>query len=267
MIPMALPMIVLGAALAQVPQGPHPQGVEHIALDMNVEVTSLLGQKLYRTPAEGDELRQLQANLAEADKNAAAKPDDPAVHVQRAEALAALWLYHDAVQAYTKAISLTPTDRDLFSHRANMFILLRQFDQAKMDYEQATAIGPKVADGWIGLGIAHCLRQKFEDAVKAFTEAEGCPMTDGQKKVAGNLKTLAQRRLGKPADPAAPEWTWMNPYEAGVDKLLAGDKPGALAAWHAIANNLADWPMLPHIFAEAEIAAIEGNKKMKAITF
>ncbi len=264
MIPMVLPLIVLGAALAQ---GPHPQDVDKIALDMNIEVVSLLGKNLYRTPAEGDALKALEASLAEAEKNAAAQPDNPAAHVERAQALGALWRYHDAVQAYTKAISLTPTDSELFAHRANIFILIRQFDQAKMDYEQATAIAPQIANGWIGLGIAHYLRHKFEDAAKAFAEAGRLPVNDGEKKVLGFLSNLTQRRLGKPADASAPAWEWMTPYASGLDKLLAGDQPGALQAWHAIADNAADWPMLPHIAAEAEIAAIEGRKKMKAVTF
>ncbi len=264
MISFALPMIMLGAALAQ---GPHPQGVEKNVLDMNVELVSLLGQKLYRTPAEGDALKALESALAEAEKHAEAQPDNAAVHVERAQALGALWRYHDAAQAYTKAISLAPADSELFSHRGNIFILLRQFDQAKMDYEQATAIAPQIANGWLGLGITHYLRQKFEDAAKAFAEASRLPMMDAEKDVAGFWSELTQRRLGKPANASAPGWAWMTAYVAGLDRLLAGDKPGALVAWHTIADNAADWPMLPHITAEADIAALEGSKKMKAITF
>jgi len=261
---LALPMVMLGAVLAQ---GPHPQGVEHIVLDMNVEAVSLLGQKLYRTPAEGEALTSLEASLAEAEKNAAAKPDDPLTHVEHAKALGGMWRYHDAVQAYTKAVSLTPTDGELFARRANIFILIRQFDQAKIDFEQSTAIAPQVANGWIGLGIANYLRQKFEEAAKAFEKAGSLPMSGDERTVNGFWTNLTQRRLGKPGDPNAPMWDWMKDYVAGVDKFLAGDKAGALHAWHAMTDNLADWPILPHICAEADVAALEGSKKMKAVAF
>lgn len=259
---LALSLIIAAAALAQ---GPSPQGVKHIALDMSVESVSLLGQKLYRTPAEGEALQKLEAALAEAEKHVAAQPDNPEVHLEHAKALSDLWRFHDAAQAYTKVISLSPDNAMGYAHRGNMFVLLRLFDQAKIDWEQAAATDPKSAEHQNGLGLSNYLRQKFAEADKNFEDALTLSPTDGQKKVAAFMHNLTQQRLGKPADPATPEWTWMLPYAAGVDKLLAGDQAGALAAWHAIADNLALWPMLPNIMAEAEIAALEGQKKMKPL--
>ena len=258
---LALSLVLMGAALAQ---GPHPQGVKHIVLDMNVEVVSLLGEKLYRTPAEGEDLEKLEAALAEAEKHAAAQPDNPAVYTELAQAYGGLWRYHDAAQAYTKVISLTPTDADAFAHRATAFIALRLFDQAKNDFEHATAIAGDTGDNWLGLGVAHYLRQNFEEADRAFDEALSRPLPDEKKPVAGFWKNLTQRRLGKPVDPAAPRWEWMMPYVGGVDKLLAGDKDGALQTWHALIDN-PNWPFLTNVVAEVEIAALEGKKKMKPL--
>ncbi len=259
---LALSLIIAGAALAQ---GPHPQGVKHIVLDMNVECVSLRGEKLYRTPAEGEELKKLEAALAEAEKHVAAQPDNPAVHLEHAEALSKLWRYHDAAQAYTKVISLSPDDAKAYAHRGNMFVLLRLFDQAKIDWEQAAAIDPTSAEHRIGMGLSNYLRQKFAEADKNFEDALALSPNDNQKKVAAFMHNLTQQRLGKPADPATQEWTWMMPYAAGLDKLLAGDKTGALADWHAIADDLKQWPMLPNIMAESEIATLEGLKKMKPL--
>jgi len=259
---LALSLIIAGAALAQ---GPHPQGVKHVVLDMNVEAVSLLGQKLYRTPAEGEELKKLEATLAEAEKHVAAQPDSPAVYLELAKAHEGLWRYHDAAQAYTKVIALSPDDPDAYAHRGNMFVLLRLFDQAKNDFEHATAKAPQTPSHKLGLGLANYLRHKFEEADKAYVEALALALTDDEKEIAGFMRNLTQRRLGKPADPTAPNWESMSAYAAGLDKLLAGDQAGALAAWHKIADDLTRWPMLPNIMAESEIAALEGLKKMKPL--
>jgi tetratricopeptide (TPR) repeat protein len=267
MIPMALPFIVWGVALAQAQQ----HTPEKIALDMNVEVVSLLGHKLYRTPATGDALKKLEATLAEADKQTAAQPDNPAAHLARAQALGALWRYHDAVAAYTKVISLAPTNSEAFAHRGNIFVLLRLFGQAKNDFEQAVAIAPGDPNARVGLGMTHYLRQKFEDADKAFVEAQRLPLTPELKRIADFWQRLAQRRLGKTDLPAeapgqVPPFS-MGPYVEGLDKFLANDRPGAVAAWRKMADSPSDWPVIGHIAAEAEIAAIEGSKKMRVVTF
>jgi len=273
MVPMALPLILLGAALAQ---GPHPQGVEKIVLDMNVEVTSLLGQKLYRAPAEGDELKTLEATLAENEKKAEAQPDDLGVHVERAQALGMLWRYHDAVQAYTKAISLAPTDGTLFARRGNVFVILRQFEQATNDFQHATTLAPANSAGWKGLGIAHYLMRNFEDAEKAIAEALRLETVDHvENAYIDQWAEIIDIRLGQPQAPNTMRrsgiLSYIDPsrerYLAGLKTLLAGDKVAAVAEWRDLVSSEPNWANLNVVAAEAEIAAIEGSKKMKAATF
>jgi tetratricopeptide (TPR) repeat protein len=260
MLNISLALAVFASALAQVQSPHHTPG--KMALDMNVECVSLLGENLYRTPAEGDALKKLEAALAEADKHAAAQPDNPAVHIARGQALAGLWRYHDAAQAYTRVIALATSDAEAFARRGNMFFLLRLFDQAKIDFEHATALAPQTAAHWIGVGMSDYLRGKYAEAEKAFAQAQQTAASDEEKTISGFWENLTQRRLGQPAAADAPMWPWMSDYAAGVDKLLAGDQPGALESLRQLADDSADWPMLPHIAAEAEIAAITGSKKM-----
>lgn len=259
---MPLTVALIGAAIS------HAHAADHappkMALDMNVECVSLLGENLYRTPAEGAELKVLEGQLAEAQKNADAQPENPAVHLARGQALAALWRYHDAAQAYTKAIALAPQSAgEAYSRRANSFLVLRLFDLAKIDYEQSVAVAPETATSWLGLGITNYLRQQFEAADRAFTKALELPLSDEERPVAGFWKELTNRRLGKPANTAAPTWPFMSEFSAAADKLVARDEAGALQAFRDIvASN--EWPVLPRIAAESEIAAIEGSKKMRS---
>ncbi len=272
MIAMVLPLIVLGVALAQ---GPHPQGVEKIALDMKVELVSLLGQKLYATPTTGDALKKLEAAFADATKNATAQPGNPAAHVELGRALEALWKYHDAAQAYTKAISLSPADGALFALRGHVFIVLRQFEQAKNDFQHATTLSPQLSDTWKGLGIANYLTQKFDDADKALAEAMRVETDNGGKAYIDRWVEVVDIRLARPQDPTGYRISGilstldmiLMKYTGGLKKFVSKDKNGALADWHALVDSTPNWTELGVVAAEAEIAAIEGSKKMKAVTF
>ncbi len=262
MLNFSLVVAVVAAALAQTPSQQHIPS--KIALDMNVECVSLLGENFYRTPAEGEALKKLEAALSDAQKHAEAQPDNPALHIALGQALGGLWRYHDAAQAYSKAIALDPGNAEAFARRGNVFILLRQFSQSANDYKHAVALAPESGQHQIGLGMALYLDRKFAEADEVFARALSSPLAEAEKPVAGFWKELTQRRLGGAPNPDAPVWPFMAEYAVGVEKLLAGDEAGALEVWRAIADDPKDWPWLTHIAAEAEIAAIEGSKKMKS---
>lgn len=266
---LALSLVLIGAALAQ---GPHPQGVKHIVLDMNVEVVSLLGEKLYRTPAEGEELKKLEATLAEAEKHVAAQPENPAVYVELGQALEALWRCHDAAQAYTKAISLAPDDAAHFARRGNVFIVLRQFQQASNDFQHAIAIAPDGFEGWRGFGLASYMQQKFKEAHEAFVKAitlAPAGSTQAGPEIAMWDFLLAQRVTPEIAPVshggAYFQTAEMTAYFDGWNELQGGDSAAAVQKWRALVDSTSNWPSLAVIAAEAEIAAIEGSKKMKSL--
>lgn len=261
---LAVSLILVGAALAD----SHPQGVKHIVLDMNVEVVSLLGEPLYRTlPQGGPAQKDLEAAFAEAEKHVAAQPENPAVYVELGQACEGLFRYHDAAQAYTKAISLTPDDGALFARRGYTFIVLRQFQQASNDFQHASAIMPANADAWRGLGLASYLLHDFEKAESHFREVI---KANGNNDPAAVWMTFAMVRTdrGKDAPLAEPEASikalGLNEYWSGLAKLKS-DSSGALSTWKVVVEKNADWSSLSVIASEVEIAAIEGTKKMKPL--
>ncbi len=267
MMTVSLALALTGAALSQLSSQHITPG--KMALDMNVECVSLLGKNLYAKPLEGTDIKALQARLAEADKHVAAQPENPAVRLEQGNALKALWHYHDAVQAYSRAIALNPADANAYSLRADAFVVLRQFSQARADYQHASALEPQNAEPWVGIGIASYLLRDFRGAHDAFTKALELGPSAYPAWLIGTWDAWAAPRVS-PAQTPLPGGTPGEPdversrYAEGVTQLLAGNRDEAIATWRALADS-GNWVSIWVIAAEAELAAIEGAKKMKPL--
>ncbi|XVF31096.1 hypothetical protein REPUB_Repub16aG0116200 [Reevesia pubescens] len=78
--------------------------------------------------------------------------------------------FHMAVDAYTQAIDLDPTDATLHSNRSLCWIRLGQAEHALTDAKACRALRPDWPKAWYREGAALRLLQKFEEAANAFYE-------------------------------------------------------------------------------------------------
>lgn len=269
MMTVSLALALTGAALSQLSNQHITPG--KMALDMNVECVSLLGKNLYAQPIEGTDIKSLQARLAEADKHVAAQPENAAVYLEQGNVLKALWRYHDAVHAYSRAIALNPADAKAYSLRAEAFGVLRQFAQARTDYQHASALEPQNADHWAGIGMASYLLRDFKGAHDAFVKANELGPSPHTKSLIVTWDAWAAPRVSPAETPLPADTPTLGEpdadrsrYAEGVTQLLAGNRDEAIATWRALAdaNN---WTSIWVIAAEAEVAAIDGAKKMKPL--
>jgi tetratricopeptide (TPR) repeat protein len=167
------------------------------------EVISLLGKKLYATPAEGEELAKLESELQEALKAVEADPENVDVLIQYGRALAGLWRYHEAVDAYTRGIKAHPEVAMLFRHRGHRYISIRDFDRAATDLARAAELNDRDFDIWYHLGLAHYLKGDFAEASRAYGNCLQTAADDDSKVAVSNWLYAALRRLEKNDQAAA----------------------------------------------------------------
>src|SRR5690606_19468035 len=102
------------------------------------EATSLLGKPLYRIDLPNQ--KELEANLAAAQKDLAARPDDADAIIWVGRRYGYLWRYRDAIATFTKGIELHPNDARMYRHRGHRYISVREFDRAIADFEKAVSL-------------------------------------------------------------------------------------------------------------------------------
>jgi len=239
-----------------------------MALDMNVECVSLLGKNLYAEKAQGD----AEKRLNEAAKHVTAQPENPDVHLELGNTLAALRRFHEAAQEYSKALALSPNSAGIYALRGDAFLTLRMFEQAKADFEHAAAIAPQSPVGWRGIGIASYLMHKFDDADKALGQAIALESDNVAKADIDLWKMQCEQRLGQDTTPnkLRPSGILshyderMIEYTKGCGESAKGQQDSAIEIWRALADS-GDWTSPWVIAAEAEVAAVDGTKKMKPL--
>jgi len=164
------------------------------------EVISLLGKKLYATPAVGEELLKLRDELREAVKKVEANPEDPENIIMYGRRLAYLWRYHKAIDVYSKGIEKFPEYAMLYRHRGHRYISVRQFDRAVADLTRASELNDHDFDIWYHLGLAHYLKGEFQQALNAYRNCMKVAENDDSKIAISNWLSITLRRLGKEDD-------------------------------------------------------------------
>ncbi len=129
-----------------------------------LEVTSALGTKFYSMPDE-------KGVVAEAEKNLAADPKNPALIMKLEAAQVSVWQDREAVATCTRALKMTPGSADIYTERGHRQLPLRDFKQALADLSQAVALDPKKMDAYYHLGLAHYFLGEFRQAGEAFRHA------------------------------------------------------------------------------------------------
>ena len=196
-------------------------GTTVIAAQQKPEATSLDGKPLL--PIELPNRAKLEADLSQAEKDLAAKPNDPDAIIWAGRRLAYLWRYQDAIAMFSKGIAQHPNDPRMYRHRGHRYITTRQFDRAVADFEKAVSLikGAKdeiEPDGapnpsgkprsslhfniWYHLGLAHYLKGDYQKAVDAYNECMKVSTNDDSVTATSDWLWMTLMRLNRKAEAA-----------------------------------------------------------------
>ena len=185
------------------------------------EATSLAGKPLY--PIELADRAKLEADLAQAEKELAARPNDADAIIWVGRRLGYLWRYQDAIAMFSKGIAQHPANPRLYRHRGHRYLTVRQFDRAIADFDKAVSLikgtkdeiepdGAPNASGkprstlhfniWYHLALAHYLKGDFQKAADAYVECMKVSNNDDSIAATSDWQWMTLMRLGRKGDAA-----------------------------------------------------------------
>src|SRR5918993_4864366 len=185
------------------------------------EATSLSGKPLY--PIELPNRQKLEADLAQAQTDLAARPNDADAIIWVGRRYGYLWQYQDAIATFSKGIALHPNDPRMYRHRGHRSITVRQFDRAIADFEKAASLIKGKADEiepdgapnpsgkprstlqfniWYHLALAHYLKGDYDKALNAWNECMKVSTNDDSVTATSDWLWMTLMRLGRKAEAA-----------------------------------------------------------------
>jgi tetratricopeptide (TPR) repeat protein len=159
------------------------------AAQQTPEATSLAGKPLFRIALPDQQ--KLEANLAQAEKDLAANPNDAEALIWVGRRLGYLWRYQAAIAMFSKGVAAHPANPKMYRHRGHRYITIRDFDRAIADFDRAVSLikgkpdeiepdGQPNAAGkprstlhfniWYHLALAHYLKGNYARALEAYRE-------------------------------------------------------------------------------------------------
>lgn len=186
------------------------------------EVTSLAGKPLYR-PASLPNQQKLDADLAQAERDLAARPNDPEAMIWVGRRLGYLWRFNEAIAAFTRGIAAHPDNPKLYRHRGHRYLTIREFAKGQADFEKAAQLfkgkpdeiepdgAPNAAgkprstlqfNTWYHLGLAHYLQGNYDKAYDAYVECMKVSTNDDSITATSDWMWMTLMRLNRKADAA-----------------------------------------------------------------
>ena len=126
--------------------------------------------------------------------------------------------YLDAIEIYSRGISMHPNNARFYRHRGHRYITVRCFDKAIADLTRATALFKDQVDeieedglpnakniptstlqtnSWYHLGLAHFLKGDYKNARAAYNECIEITDNDDMYVATANWLLITMKRLGK----------------------------------------------------------------------
>ena len=185
------------------------------------EATSLSGKPLF--PIDLPNRAKLEADLAQAEKELAARPNDADAIIWAGRRYAYLWRYQDAIAMFTKGIQLHPNDARMYRHRGHRYITVREFDRAIADFDKAVSLikgkpdeiepdGAPNPSGkprstlqfniWYHRALAHYLKGDYAKALEAWNECMKVSTNDDSITATSDWLWMTLMRLGRKAEAA-----------------------------------------------------------------
>lgn len=160
--------------------------------------------------------KAFEEKLAEAKAQFDKNPKDADAIIWHGRRMAYLGRYKEAIEVYTKGISIHPSDARLYRHRGHRFITLRCFDDAVKDFEKAVSLTKGKRDEiepdgmpnerniptstlqsnlWYHLGLAYYLKGDFRKALNAYRECVKVSKNDDMLVATTHWLYMTLRRL------------------------------------------------------------------------
>jgi tetratricopeptide (TPR) repeat protein len=193
-----------------------------IVLAQMPEATSLSGKPLYR-PATIPNQQKLEADLAQAEKDLAVRPNDAEAMIWVGRRLGYLWRFNDAIAMFSKGIAAHPDNPKFYRHRGHRYITIRQFAKAEADFEKAAQLfkgkpdeiepdgAPNPAgkprstlqfNTWYHLGLARYLQGNYAKAYDAYLECMKVSTNDDSITATSDWMWMTLMRLNRKAEAA-----------------------------------------------------------------
>ena len=195
-----------------------------LALSLLVVVPSAAAQSVQYQPASGVVYRS-QADtgpVARAERALAEDPRNVQRFIQLGVAQAGARQMREAVQTFTRALAVAPTDPMLYRWRGHRNLSVRNFDQAMADLTRGYGMDSTNYGILYHLGVLRFVRGDFNAAADAFARAQ--PRAPDGGELAG-----------------ATDWLWMSLMRAGraaeATAMLAR-RPDTLPASNAYVKRL-----------------------------
>jgi tetratricopeptide (TPR) repeat protein len=186
------------------------------------EATSLAGKPLF-IPTPVANQQKLEADLAQAQQDLAARPNDADAMIWVGRRYGYLWRFNDAIAIFSKGIALHPDNPKFYRHRGHRYISIRQFAKAQADFEKAAQLikgkpdeiepdGAPNPSGkprstlqfniWYHLALAHYLQGNYARAHDAWVECMNVSKNDDSVVAASDWMWMTLMRLNRKADAA-----------------------------------------------------------------
>ena len=186
------------------------------------EAMSLTGKPLYR-PAVLQNQQKLGADLEQAEKDLAARPDDAEAMIWVGRRLGYLWRFNDAIAMFSKGIAQHPGNPRFYRHRGHRYLTIRQFAKAEADFEKAAQLfkgqpdeiepdgAPNPAgkprstlqfNTWYHLGLARYLQGNYARAYDAYVECMKVSNNDDSVAATSDWMWMTLMRLNRKSDAA-----------------------------------------------------------------
>lgn len=180
---------------------------------------SLFGEALYEQTDTSGVIRQADSALE-------AAPDDVELIIAAARVRRDFRQYRQAMELYTRAIELAPTDWRPWRFRGHRQISVRNFQAAVSDLEQARALAPMNWDVAYHLGLAYFLEGRFSEAAAEYLRCLGLADDEGAKEAEfEDFRSCSENSSDPESAVAMTEWGVRAALRAGreeeADALLA----------------------------------------------
>jgi tetratricopeptide (TPR) repeat protein len=200
------------------------------------EATSLLGEALFPPPVSTEARPRLEANLDSARAAYERAPENADSIIWMGRRLAYLGRHREAIEVYTRGLTLHPEDARLYRHRGHRYITVRELDNAIADLTRASELirgkpDEVEEDGapnrfniptstlqsniWYHLALAHYLKGDYAAALPAWLECMNVSKNNDMLVATSDWLYMTYRKLGRDADAAAV----LGPIRPGMEIL------------------------------------------------
>jgi len=186
------------------------------------------GQSVQYRSAAGVEYRAQRDTgaIARAESALAADPRNVERIIQLGVAQSGARQYREAIQTFTRGLTMAPNDAMLYRWRGHRYLSVREFDRALDDLTRGSRLDSANYGIWYHLGIVRYARGDFAAAADAFARAQRRPPDAAELAGATDWLWMALSRAGRAAE-----------AQAMLDRH-SYPHPDSLAATNAYAQRL-----------------------------